>query len=250
VGTEITELVDNLFVVDMRPTEAIHEYVLLTLRFETVYRAVFENRLVRHFIRLIPSLNELTLLGKIWYHEREMVGGAPRFDLIIVDAPATGHALSLLRAPAAVEATVPQGTMRDTCTKIRDLLGDHARTALHIVTTPEEMPVNEAVDLERAAADLLGIRVGTTFINQAHELLPAEALTELAPLATEPEHALALDILRIRQSRVAAGEAHLQRLPAHLLRDAVRLPFVPRPRFDHQGLLPLMDLLERARIVP
>ena len=155
VGPELRRVRERLHLVDMEPDAAIHEYVLLTLRFEAIYRAVFENRLVRGLIHLVPALAELVMLGKLWYHERERERGAPRFDLVVLDAPATGHALALLRTPMTVEATVPAGPLREHARDIRELLTDPHRTMLHIVLTPEEMPVNEAMEIERTAASEL-----------------------------------------------------------------------------------------------
>ena len=73
---------------------------LMVLKFQTIYDAVFENRLVRHFLRVIPSLAELVMLGRSSTRRRRRSGGRPRWDLVIVDAPATGHAVQLLRVPA------------------------------------------------------------------------------------------------------------------------------------------------------
>ena len=70
-GPEITLLEENLWAVDVRPQEAMREYALMVLRFETLYKTVFENRLVRYFLRFIPSLQELVMLGKILYHLQE-----------------------------------------------------------------------------------------------------------------------------------------------------------------------------------
>ena len=153
-GPEIMPVTPNLFAVDMDVQAAIREYALLVLRFEALYRAVFENRVIRRFIRLIPSLGELVMLGKLWYHEQETSEHGPRFDVIVFDAPATGHALAMLRAPALVEHAVPPGPLRDITRNLQALLRDHARTAVHVVTTPEEMPVSEASDIAAAVLRL------------------------------------------------------------------------------------------------
>ena len=94
------------------PHEAMREYGLMVLKFRTIYEAVFENRLVRYFLRVIPSLAELVMLGKILHEARAEERGRPRWDLVVVDAPATGHAVQLLRVPAALVDTVPGGPLR------------------------------------------------------------------------------------------------------------------------------------------
>ncbi|HET6347241.1 MAG TPA: ArsA-related P-loop ATPase, partial [Myxococcota bacterium] len=180
-GYKMREVFDNLWLSDINPQDAIHEYVLLTLRFEALYKAVFENRLVRHFIRLVPSLSELVMLGKVWYHAQEQIRGRRRFDRIIVDAPATGHARALLRAPRAVADSVPPGPMRDNARLIDAMLTDPATTRLHVVTTPEDMPVTEALELLALEREL-GIVGGTLIINGRTPPLPEGALEAVRPL--------------------------------------------------------------------
>ncbi|RYF06388.1 MAG: hypothetical protein EOO40_09205, partial [Deltaproteobacteria bacterium] len=149
VGYALQEVFEDLFVVDINPRDALHEYVLLILKFEALYRAVFENRLVRAFVDLVPSLSELVMLGKIWFHAVQTEHDRRRFDVIVVDAPATGHLLALLEAPQAVYQTVPPGPMRDNAVLLRDMLRNPAQTQLHVVTTPEDSPVTEACTLLR-----------------------------------------------------------------------------------------------------
>ena len=73
VGPEVTAIDENLWAVNVRPQEAMREYALMMLKFESIYSAVFENRVVRYFLRFIPSLQELVLLGKILFHLREKI---------------------------------------------------------------------------------------------------------------------------------------------------------------------------------
>ena len=146
--------------VNVTPHEAMREYGLMVLKFRTIYDAVFENRLVRYFLRVVPSLAELVMLGKILHEARAEERGRPRWDLVIVDAPATGHAVQLLRVPAALVDTVPGGPLRHDAEWMQELLVDPARTSLAIVTLPEEMPVNEAIELDAEVRSVLGIHRG------------------------------------------------------------------------------------------
>lgn len=242
---EMREALENIYLIDMRPQEAIREYALMVLRFETVYNAVFGNRLVRHFIKLVPSLGELTMLGKLWYHLQEKEDGALRFDRIILDAPSTGHAISMLRSPEGVAATVPPGMLRENCHLIRNMLRDKDLTVMHIVTTPEEMPVNEAVMLEQAASDVLDIRLGTTFINHHVDRLPPGTLETLSPLADDPTTAAAYRALSIRDAKVRAGDGHLARLPARMLDHSWRLPRLVGHTFGSADVERLADITAR-----
>ena len=99
-GPVIREVRPGISVINVTPPEAMREYGLMVLRFRTIYDAVFENRLVRYFLRVIPSLAEVVMLGKILHEARAEEAGRPRWDLVLVDAPATGHAVQLLRVPS------------------------------------------------------------------------------------------------------------------------------------------------------
>jgi anion-transporting ArsA/GET3 family ATPase len=147
-GPEITSLAENLWAVNIRPEEAMREYALMTLRLESIYKAVFENRFVRYFLRFVPSLQELVMLGKVLYHlQQKLPDGSDRFQTIVLDAPATGHAISFLSVPRVLAQTVPPGAMLREAQRMQALLEDAAITAAILVSLPEEMPVNETVEL-------------------------------------------------------------------------------------------------------
>src|SRR5262249_1662707 len=148
---EISQRAENLWTVNIQPQAAMREYALMRLRLETIYKAVCENRFVRYFLRFIPSLQELVMLGKALYHlEEKLPDGTQRFDRLVMDAPATGHAISFLSLPAVLSETVPPGAMHREVGQMRALLEDEAVTAVALVTLPEEMPVNETLDLAAA----------------------------------------------------------------------------------------------------
>ena len=223
VGYNLREVFQNLWVVDVNARDATQEYILLTLRFETLYRALFENRLVTSFLRLLPALGELTMLGKIWYHAEQVQHGRPRFDVIVVDAPATGHARALFAAPQAVAASVPPGPMRKNAENLHAMLTDAAHTQLHVVTTPEDMPVTEALEI-CTAAQQLGITLGPAIVNQALPALPSGTLTTLAAWDADPLWAGVPAALRRREARAQFGARQLQRLPAEVMQGAIVLP--------------------------
>ncbi len=246
-GSKLTDVLPNIALVDMNPRDTLREYVLLTFKFETVYKAVFENRVVKNFLRLTPSLGELMMLGKIWHHEREREGERPRFDVIVLDAPATGHAIAMLRAPSVVQATVPTGPLRENARAMDQLLRDTNRTAVHVVTTPEEMPVNEAVEIERAVGDELGMRIGTTFLNQRVSALVPEIVPTLQSSAEADKRlASATQVLKAREQRRVAGEQNLQRLPHKMLRDSVSIPRLVAADFGRQSLDAIADVIVPA----
>lgn len=235
VGYNLREVFENLWVVDVNAKDATQEYILLTLRFEALYKALFENRLVGSFLRLLPALGELTMLGKIWYHAEQQVRGRPRFDVIVVDAPATGHARALLAAPRAVAASVPPGPMRKNAENLHQMLTDTQHTQLHIVCTPEDMPVTEALEL-RAAAQALGVPLGPMVINQALRPLPTDALLAVDGLRSDPIWADLPEALRRRAARQKVGSLQLERLGPEAVAHAVALPTLLDPCIDVAAL--------------
>src|SRR5205085_9640327 len=127
------------------------EYALMILKFESIYNAVFENRLVRYFLRFVPSLQELVLLGKILFHLKEKrPDGSWRFERIVIDAPATGHALTFFSVPTVNIDTVPPGALANDAKWMHEYLTEPSMTAAVLVSLPEEMPVNETIELASA----------------------------------------------------------------------------------------------------
>ena len=166
VGAEVAQVADRLWAVNVRPQEAMREYALMILKFETVYAAVFENKVVQYFLRFVPSLQELVMLGKILFHLREKrPDGSWRFEKIIIDAPATGHAVTFFSVPQVLLDTLPPGAMASEAKWMRDLLVDPATTAAVLVSLPEELPVNETLELFPLLTRKVGLHVPVVVLN-------------------------------------------------------------------------------------
>lgn len=214
VGAELTLLEDNLWAVNVRPHEAMREYALMILRFESIYSAVFENKVVQYFLKFIPSLQELVLLGKILYHLKEKrPEGGWRFERIIIDAPATGHAVSFFSVPQVLLDTLPAGAMANEARWMRDLLVDPATTAAVLVCLPEELPVNETLELHGILTTKVGIRAPLVVLNGFVETrfdpqrdLPglSEGLSHLAHahVRKADQSSASLERLKVLQARV------------------------------------------------
>ncbi len=167
VGTEPVELASNLWAVNATPASALAEYGLMVLKFRTVYEMVFENRVTRAFLRAIPGLDDYALLGKAWFHTEEMKKKKPVWDTVVFDMPASGHSVSMLKVPWVIVDTVPEGPLTRDARTVKELLTDPVRTAAVIVTLAEEMPVNEAIELE-AKLTGLGIIPQQLVVNQVY----------------------------------------------------------------------------------
>ncbi len=236
VGPEVTALDENLWAVDVRPHEAMREYALMLLKFESIYNAVFENRVVRYFLRFIPSLQELVLLGKILFHLKEKrPDGSWRFDRIIIDAPATGHAITFFSVPQVIIDTVPPGAMSSDASWMRDALVDPATTAVVLVSLPEEMPVNETLELHAALRDRVKMTTGLVVLNGFVEpRFGAEDAEGLSPELAE--------MVTTHRTREAMSRESLEKLRGL----GVRVVTVPRlllADFDRKAIERIAALL-------
>src|SRR4051812_9130081 len=113
VGPEIIPVSMGVWAVNIEPQLAFQEYGQMILKVPALYRAVFHNKYVKAFLPAVPGLAEWSMLGKAWYHTTETdPSGRPRFDVVLLDAPATGHGLDMLRVPKTILDVVPPGILR------------------------------------------------------------------------------------------------------------------------------------------
>lgn len=243
VGPEIVSLAPNIWAVDTTPADAMREYALMTLKVKALYRAVFENRMVERFLKVIPGLPELTMLGKAYYHETEKLpSGHPRWDTVIIDAPATGHGLFLLQIPHVISSALQSGPMASETRQMLALLQDPARTVINLVTLPEETPVNETLELREQLTRAFDVRIGHVFANAvlpsrfgAGEHAQLRALLNTHGRDDDDLGAL-LGAAVFREDRVGMQTQHIDRLRRDFGEAVVELPFVFDARFNRSVL--------------
>ena len=248
VGPGIVTLAPGIDATNMTPKSALHEYGLMVLRYETVYRALFENRAVRGFLGAIPGLDAYAMLGKVWWHTTEMVKGRPRYDLVILDGPASGHATLMLRLPQAIIEAMPRGPLTKDAQAARALMTDPARAAMIIVTLPEELPVRETIELARTARDSLKIPLGPVIINAVP---PAELSTPSVDSVVGRLSVPTGDGELDATLRMAAGVRAHRRTAEDMvarLKDNPGLPMVLLPRLPTADLGP-DDVEQLARLL-
>ncbi len=167
VGYQPKSIRNGLSLAQLNVEEAFEEYVLRQIKFKFIYNAVFNNHYVKNFIDAAPGLSELLTIGKIWalVEDEVRVGKKRNYDLVIVDAPATGHGLSLLTVAQIVVDAVRVGPMKNHADGIIKLLQNPNETLTWLVTLPEEMPVNETVEIEKKLVDQAKVEVGPILIN-------------------------------------------------------------------------------------
>jgi anion-transporting ArsA/GET3 family ATPase len=230
----------------MTPQAALRERAMMVLRYPTVYRAVMENRIVRHFLSAVPGLEDYAMLGKAWHHTTEEIAGQPKYETVIFDGPATGNLTSMLRIPKVILDAVPAGPLTADARKIHSLLTDPRRTSLWIVTLAEEMPVTEAIDLHRAMTEDLGIAAQRLVVNMVYPdpLASVGAAEARCFDAAPPELAPVFAAARTLHRRHAINAQHLERLTQALPLPLTLVPYVFAPLFNRQTLDGIAQHLE------
>ncbi len=166
LDADVRPLAPGIWGVNMEPERCVEEYGAMTLHSKTLYSLLFDNRYVRTFLRAVPGLHEWSMLGKAWWHTTETRDdGSFTYDVVILDAPATGHGLDMLRVPKVIVDVVPPGILRRDAEKAWDLFRDPARCQVVLVTLAEEMPTTETLELAAALQGDLGIPVGRLVVN-------------------------------------------------------------------------------------
>lgn len=248
---------DGLSSLNLDPRAVMDEYVQKTVHVDLLARKVLQSPVYRRFFAAAPGLADLMVLGKIMVLVESQARWSHRYlhDLVIVDAPATGHGLAFLKVPLAASEAVPVGPVGNNARRILRLLRDPERTALGIVAIPEEMAAVEAAELNRLALDEVGLTPRVLFLNQCHErrftdeqeaavlrLAAGPADGPLAPGVALPG-ALAAARRHIRRRKLTRFyETRLRRaIPAPL----VGLPYL-HEEIGPQSIRSLADRLEAA----
>jgi anion-transporting ArsA/GET3 family ATPase len=167
VGFHEVEMRENLWAISIDPDESMREYVLLQLKVKPMRDLLFRSRIFNYLAAATPGLKELVTIGKIWelaLDERKARGAKP-YDIVIVDAPATGHGVGFLQTPRTFANIARVGPIRQQAETLDSFIRNRKRTGIAIVALPEEMPVNETASLERSLADDVGVTVDRIFCN-------------------------------------------------------------------------------------
>lgn len=156
----------GLFVMALDGQRALEEYLRLVVPARAALRAVFASRLYQFFVQAAPGLRELMALGKIRHEAERRRGGSNHWELIVVDGPASGQALSILRTPAAVGETFGQSIVGRESENIGRMLRNPREFAFVLVSTPEPFVVLETVETCHALR-ALGIAPAAFLLNRA-----------------------------------------------------------------------------------
>ena len=191
-----------------------------------------------------PGIKDILILGKVKQLER---GGTA--DLIVLDAPAAGHAITFLQSARALLDTVRVGPINAQAQDVLEMLIDHERCRVVLVTLPEETPVNELVDTAFSLEDRVGVGLGPVVVNGVYDLLegldvpPTEAADAAGTTLREGEAAVLAAAAEFRTQRTTLQAEQTARLGDQLPLAQIRLPFVFTTEIGPPELTLLADRL-------
>jgi anion-transporting ArsA/GET3 family ATPase len=258
-GHEERELAPGLHTVSVDPERAKEEWLRYQLKSGTLAGVLGGSSLFRYLSAAAPGLSELVTIGKVWdLAQLERRTGGSVFDLAIVDAPATGHGIAMLRAPSTYASVARVGPIRRQALTIDRFLRDGRRTGVVVVALPEEMPVNETLDLERRLGEEMGMAIDRAIVNGLYperftgaeaERLRAHAQENAdrsgAGRARPLAHDGAMGAALAEHERVRGQRAQLRRLRRGLDAPVATLPFLFEPELGLEQLDELARRLER-----
>lgn len=209
----------SLDIIEIDAKHSLQDYIGLEFHIKKIAEIFTNNTLVMHFLDAVPGLKELLLLGKVYSLLTDSLAAKPSapYDLIIVDAPATGHGLSLLQIPMVVKSAVAAGPLQTQTSRMIALFSDPAICQLSIVTLAEDMPVQESIDLAQKLGEEFYLPLGPVFLNA---LLP-----DLPPASDGFPLTPSFRAARFYQERLKLQRHYDAVLREHFT-DLIRLPFV------------------------
>jgi anion-transporting ArsA/GET3 family ATPase len=216
---------DNLFHISIDPEKAMEEYLVDQLPVRALAEVLTSSRLFTYLAAATPGMRELLTMGKVWElaQGRRRTPGARPYDLVVLDAPATGHGVAVLAAPRTFADAARVGPVARQGRTIHAMVADPGRTGVIAVATAEEMPVNETLALRAALRGDLGLGLDAVVVNA---VLPDRfSAQDAAALAGRPGRAPR--VAASLHARARAQREQLERLRAGL--DGVpvlTLPFV------------------------
>jgi anion-transporting ArsA/GET3 family ATPase len=235
--TEV-QLADNLWAITIDPQRALEEWLGHQIG-GIGLRVLARSSAFQYFVAAAPGAKELITIGKIWElgQSQRWTKSNRTYDLVVVDAPSSGHGLAMLTTPRTFGEIARVGPIRRQAFRIRDTLADPERTGYVAVALPEEMPVNETLELERKLPEAVGSRLEAIVVNglwpERFSAGDADALRASADGVPAVRAALTA------YERARAQRSHLRRLRRATEAKVVTLPYL----FDVEIGLPEYEKL-------
>ena len=244
----LPELNPGITTVSVDPDEAKQEWLRYQLKSRTLSGLLGGSGIFQYLTAAAPGLTELVTMGKVWdLAQLEPRAGGQAYDLAIVDAPATGHGLAMLRAPSTYASIARVGPVGRHAERIDTFIRNPAQTGVLTVALPEEMPVNETVEFEQALRRELGMAVDAIVVNAVHPVRfrshEVERLRETTSETSVTQAALSAALSEHRRARAEHGQ--VRRLRRAATAPVATLPRIFEPELGREHLEQLSVELER-----
>ena len=247
LGYHEVELEEDVWAISIDPDESMREYVLLQLKVRAMRDLLFKSRIFNYLAAATPGLKELVTIGKIWeltLWDRKVREGQ-RYDIVIVDAPATGHGVGFLQTPRTFANVARVGPLRQQAEALDKFIRDPERTGIALVALPEEMPVNETQKLERDLSSEVGVAVDRIYLNGLYPERFDDEETERLTAADGDTLVRAASRAAVAQARRArAQREQLARLEEMCSAPVTTLPFVFEPEVGVEQIRELAERIE------
>ncbi len=225
------------------PDEALLEY-LRSHGLQRISNRLLSSGALELISTAVPGIRDILVLGAVKAIER-----TGNHDLIVLDAPAAGHAISFLRSASGLADAVKVGPINSQAEDVLELLNDPARCRVVLVTVPEETPVNELIQTAYSLEDDVGVALGPVVVNgvvadlAGLDVDPEEAARQSAATLLPGEADLLRDAAAFRRSRRELQQAQLDRMESELPLPQLLLPYLVTSQLDRDHLDLLADAL-------
>jgi anion-transporting ArsA/GET3 family ATPase len=230
--TEIP-LDDGLWAISIDPRRALEEWLGRQLGAAALVRTLARSHAFQYLVAAAPGAKELITIGKVWeLAQLERWDRRSRtYDLVIVDAPASGHGVAMLKTPQTFGEIARVGPIRRQAIKIRDMLSDPSRTGYVGVSLAEEMPVNETLELEARLEETVGTGLDAVVVNAVYpDRFSNHEAAHLRDIAQrnghDPAAAATLAAALAEHDRARAQRSHIRRLRRGTSARVLTLPFL------------------------
>lgn len=267
VSDRISPLREGISAINLDPLTIVADYFEKQIKVKRLVKHIMSSRLFQNWFRVSPAIKEMVCLGKVWdlIEEKTWWRSTPVWDLVLFDAPATGHGLGLLRLPEQASKLL-MGPLRTNALGVQAVFEDAQKTGLLLVTLPEEMPVNETVHFHTEArakvprvaqeAVILNAAAPDRFVGQeppqdlgadpaARAALEAIVGAEVSP--EEVSRALA-NAAEVGQSRAQLTKRYRDELRERIRVPLVEVPYVFSEAFGLPQLERLATILEERLV--
>lgn len=249
-GFDEVELSEDLWAISVDPEHAREEWLKFQLRSGAAAGLLNSSRIFSYLAAAAPGLSELVTVGKVWelaQLERKTAKASP-YDVVIVDAPATGHGIAMLRAPKTFRDATRVGPIASQANRIHTFLADAKQTAVVAVALAEDMPVNETLDLADRLDEDMGQQLEAIVVNAVYpERFTGAEAEAIASADGKPSAAArsALEAALSEHERARAQRSQLRRLKREADAPVTTLPFLFEPEIGEEQVEALSRELER-----